>query len=167
MEKTLMARAIAFAREIKELTDCEPCELREVIPHLMPCLMGDALIDHTAHLGGNDWRFIDMGYNREGQDYAEAILQEDLENDAYILGCFNASFIASHSDLSERIVTILQEAEAFEELGQYLIDNDCVGGSHGMAADYAQADGLGHHFASYDGETHELSTEGFYAFNLG
>ena len=167
MEKTLMARAIAFAREIKELTGCEPEELREVIPVLMPCLMSGGEIDHTAHLGGSEWRFIDMGYDREGVDYAEGILAEEMSSDAYGVGGFNADFIASHSDLSLEIVEALQEGEKFEALGQYLIDNDCVTGPHGMAADCARADGLGHHFAHYDGETHELNSEGFYGFNLG
>lgn len=157
MEKTLMTRAIAFAREIKELTDCTPCDLRDVVPVLMPCLTGDGESDFTINLGGHDWRFIRM-------DDADDILTKELESDPYILGCFNASFIASCSDLSIEIVEALQEGEKYEALGQHLIDTGCVSE---MAEEYARYDGFGHHFAHYDGETHELQTEGYYAFNQG
>lgn len=166
--KTLMTRAIAFAREIKELTGCTPCELREVIPYLMPCHMGEALTDYTVHLGGSDWRFISMEHG-----VIEEIMTEELEADPYILGCFNASFLSGITGVPEVIIKAAQDGEQFEVIGQWLIDEDHVrdtsGPAHygGIVPNYIQSDGPGHHFAHYDGETHELPSEGFYAFNVG
>ncbi|MEL6509056.1 MAG: hypothetical protein AAFQ32_04650 [Pseudomonadota bacterium] len=157
MEKTYMTRAIALGRDLMQITGCTPCELREAVPMLMPDYMSDGLDDVTIHLGGNDWRFIK-------EMAIDTILEGELMADPYFLGCFNAWFIADHSDLSVTIIKALQEGEKFEELGQHLIDTDCV---ESMAHGYACADGYGHHFASYDGETHVLSTESYYAFNCG
>lgn len=157
MGKTYMTRAIALGRELMKLTDCTPCDLREAIPMLVPDLMNDGEDDVTVHLGGNDWRFIK-------ETAIDAILEEELQNDPYNLGCFNAWFIANHSDLSVDIIEALQQGDKYEALGQHLIDTECVSD---MADAYSAADGYGHHFGRYDGDTHELSDEGYYAFNCG
>lgn len=105
----------------------------------------------------NDFRFID-------EDEIDSIQVDELEADPYILGCFNDWFIADNSDLSIDIVQALQQAEKFEAIGQHLIDNDNV---KDLQKEYASADGYGHHFSSYDGETLEdLLHLGYYAFRL-
>lgn len=98
------------------------------------------------------------------EDAIDKIQQEELESDPYILGCFNADFIAHNTDLSYDIVKALQEADKFEALGQHIIDNDYVAD---MQSEYARLDGYGHHFAHYDGETLEDLLEfGYYVFKV-
>jgi hypothetical protein len=157
MTRTLITQAITLGRELMKLTDCTPRELLEVVPHIMQCNMGVGVDDITVHLGGNDWRFI-------GSGVIDGILKDELEADPYVLGCFTASCIASNSGIAPELVEIIQGAEAFEKLGQHLIDAGCV---ESMAEGYAAADGYGHHFAHYDGETHELSAVTYFAFNCG
>lgn len=157
MTTTLMTQAIALGRELIELTGCTPCDLREVLPNIMACHMGPGLEDFQVNLGGNEWRFIQ-------ESAIDSILKEELEADPYMLGCFAASCIANNSDIDKELVEIIQGAEAYENLGQHLIDNDCV---EGMADDLASMDGYGHHFASYDGATNELRAVNYYAFNCG
>ena len=82
------------------------------------------------------------------KDDIDDIMIDELESDEYIMGCFNASFLGRWLD--EELVTALQEGEKFEALGRWLIDMDYVSGPHGIAAEYAAADGYGHHFAHYD-----------------
>jgi hypothetical protein len=146
---TLMTAYLKTARALREITDCSVTEIRDALPLLCPDLMGTTgEDDFTVHLGGSEWRFIKDTDNRIAQ-----ILAEELENDAYILGCFNAGFIADHSDLSYEIIAALQEGDKHEALGQHLIDNGFV---EAMAEGYISADGAGHHFAHYDGNEHEL-----------
>lgn len=87
------------------------------------------------------------------EDVIHDILVEELSSDPYILGCFNASFIAANSDLDIEIIEALQDGEKYEALGKHLIDNDHV---NEMAHEYSSADGYGHHFAHYDGHEIEL-----------
>ena len=82
----------------------------------------------------------------------DEIMANEMESDPYILGCFNAWFIADNTDLSLDIVEALQAAEKSDAIGQHIIDNNQV---EAMQTEYASADGYGHHFSSYDGETHE------------
>lgn len=99
---------------------------------------------------GDNWRVI----------HDEALLDtliEELESDTYILGCFNAWFIAEHTNLNEGMVKACQDTGECEAIGQAILDGDYLDGPHGMAAAYAAADGWGHHFAHYDFEDHELA----------
>ena len=100
----------------------------------------------------DNYRFIDSVA-------IDSIQVEEMESDAYILGCFNPGFIADNSNLSYEIVKALQDGEQFEALGQHLIDNDCI---EDMQQEYSNLDGYGHHFAYYDGETLEIND--YYVF---
>ncbi len=77
----------------------------------------------------------------------DGIIAEELENDAYVLGCFNASFIADVTGWPIALVEAAQKGESFEEIGQGIIDGGHV---EAMAKAYAAADGYGHHFSHYD-----------------
>lgn len=122
---------------------------------------------------GADWRgFVEQfgsssdidldEYRVIHEDSIHDILVEELESDSYILGCFNASFIASCSNLDIEIIEALQQAEKYDVLGKHLIDNNHV---DEIASGYASADGYGHHFAHYDG--HEISlTNGWLMFKV-
>lgn len=103
----------------------------------------------------DDYRFIK-------ETEIDRIQCEELENEPYVLGCFEAWFIADNTDLSYDIVKALQEAEKYEAIGNHIIDNDCV---KAMQDAYSRLDGYGHHFAHYDSETHEeLLSLGYYFF---
>jgi hypothetical protein len=115
--------------------------------------MIDALED-TGDYASTNYRVI-------ADRVIDEIQVEELQADAYMLGCFNAWFISGVSDLSLEIVEALQSGEQYEALGQYLIDNNRV---EEMQADYVTADGYGHHFAHYDG--HDLGIAGFHIFRV-
>ena len=154
--KTLMTRAVTFAREIKATTECDTDELREVLEALMPCLMGEGLDDVTMTLGGSEWRFIRQGHEVE-------IAAEELEN-FESLGYFNASFLAAHTTLSMDIIKALQEGEKWDALSAHIAAHSDL---TALVEDYFQHDSSGHHFAHYDHVEHELNSEGFYAYKIG
>lgn len=103
-----------------------------------------------------DWRYIHAAV-------VDDVLVEELEQDPYYLGCFNPSFLSGITGLSEEIIKLIQNAKAFQDLGQWILDQGLV---EDLAAEYKTADGYGHHFAHYDGETVELAG-GWLAFRLG
>lgn len=108
---------------------------------------------------------IDSSYRYIHEDVILDVLVEELEEDTYFLGCFNADFLSRITGISEKIIKIAQDAGAYEDLGQFILDEDLVSGPNGLAIQYAEADGYGHHFAHYDGETVELAG-GWLAFRL-
>ena len=105
-------------------------------------------------------------YRFVAESAIDDILANELESDPYVLGCFNAYFITSHSTLDCEIVEALQAGDKYEALGNHLINNDCV---KAMAQDYASADGYGHHFSQYDGSEVELELDSkdYYMFRIG
>jgi hypothetical protein len=94
----------------------------------------------------DDYRFIHS-------NYIDEIQVDELESDPYILGGFNDWFIADNTDLSIDIVEALQKAEAYEAIGNHIIDN---GFTSDLQKEYARFDGYGHHFAHYDSDTNEF-----------
>jgi hypothetical protein len=105
------------------------------------------------------------GYRFIQETYIDEIQVEELESDPYILGCFNTGFIADNTELDYEIVQALQEGDKYDALGRYIIDNRYT---EGMQEEYARLDGYGHHFASYDGHTHEdILHLDYYFFKVG
>lgn len=87
----------------------------------------------------------------------DEIQAEELTNDLYCLGCFNASFIAPMLNLDQEWIELIQEAEGFEKLGKYIQNNcDMVE----FAMEYSSADGYGHHFNRYDHSQEEITIDG-------
>lgn len=128
-----------FADEIGE-------DAREIINAIESC-------EDDFSIG--NYRFIN-------ESEIDSIQTSELESDAYMLGCFNASFIADNTDLSFDIVKALQDADKYEAIGNHIIDNNFVGE---MQSEYSRIDGYGHHFSSYDGNTMEdLLFLGYYCF---
>ncbi len=109
----------------------------------------------VENLGSDSFENDSYRFIKESEALGLAI--DMYDDDAYMLGCFNADFIADMSDLSYEIVKALQEGEKYEAIGQYLLDNDCVGD---MMEEYIRLDGYGHVFSSYDGDYEEVSIEG-------
>lgn len=119
----------------------------------------DAPIDHTLELSYGSWRFI-----RESD--IMKVLIDELENDTYLLGCFNPGVLQEVTDVPANVFRVLQKAEAFDGIGELLIALDKV---KGLAREYARLDGYGHHFGVYDGDQYEINVDGidYLMFRLG
>jgi hypothetical protein len=81
------------------------------------------------------------------------ILVDELSSDEYVLGCFNADFLANVTGLPIIVFQSLQKAEAYTAIGEMII---ALGKVRDLAEAYASADGYGHHFNSYDSSEDEL-----------
>ena len=114
--------------------------------------------DGDSGVSGCRWRFIH-------ESAIDEIMAEELEGNPELIGMFNADFLAAVTGWPEEIIVSGQKGEQWEAIGQGVIDNDCIRGEHGLAREYAKADGYGHHFAHYDFETHELA-DGWYGFRI-
>jgi len=102
----------------------------------------------------NDYRFI-------RQDKIDKIQQEELGNDSYILGCFNAWFLADILDLPTQDIEDLQKKDCFDAIGYMVLKSGKI---EELQEQYVSADGYGHHFAHYDHNEHELGK--YYAFRV-
>jgi hypothetical protein len=156
--KANMKQAITLAHEIKDITgEVEPYAIREAVSMLSPCLMSEGLDDVTLSLGGSEWRFI-------REDHIDQTMQDELADDTYLLGCFHADFLARILDIDLDVIEAMQKAEAFDALGKLILS---LGKLEQLKSEYADADGYGPHFAHYDSETHELTSQPYYSFKLG
>lgn len=161
MTSSIVTQNIELAHAIKETTGAtDPVELREAVNMLGRDLMGSAETDVTVDLDGHSWRFI----RASGID---EIMQKELKSDTYFLGCFNSGFLAGILGVDADAIASIQKSEAFDGLGQLILAG---GHLEELQEAYASADGYGHHFASYDGDGHEMhlkSGEMIHAFNCG
>ena len=117
----------------------------------------NAVEDIVANLGNDDFVVDGQYYRFIRENEAYNIAYEMLEGDVYILGCFNADFIADNTKLSYDIVKALQEGEQFDAIGQHILDNDDL---DGIVSEYIRLDGYGHVFGSYDGSYEEIEIDG-------
>ena len=146
MENLNFANMIEIARFCKSL-DSQP-NLREVINEI-DSLSSDFEVDNVRFINSND---------------IDEIQAEELTSDLYVLGCFNASFIAEELNWPIELVEAAQNGNAFEALGKAIADNvDMVS----FAQAYSSADGYGHHFNHYDGNEIEFDINGstYYVFD--
>ena len=84
----------------------------------------------------------------------DEIMQDELSSDESILGCFNSRFISIILGVRESVIKDIQEAEAFEAIGRWIIDSNKL---EKLQQKYVEADGYGHHFNYYDGNEEELT----------
>ena len=91
------------------------------------------------------------------RDFIDQIQREELLSDLYILGCFNANFLADYLPLNADEIEQLQKAEAYTAIGK-------IAAKHidEIQEGYAAADGYGHHFNGYDFS--EIETDHYYVF---
>ncbi len=140
VNNTLSFSQVKTLKEFCEGLFSEPC-YREVI---------EQGLDKTSDFEVNNVRFIAV-------DVIDEIQAEELTNDLYCLGCFNASFIAEQANWPTELVEAAQAGEAYEALGKAIQDNcDMVE----FAQAYSSADGYGHHFNRYDSEQDEITING-------
>lgn len=97
-------------------------------------------------------------------DDIDQVQQDELSSDEYMLGCFNAWFIADVTGVDQDAIEAMQKAEAFEGIGKLVIS---MGKLEELQEAYARADGYGHHFNRYDGNEEELRVAGqlFHVFD--
>jgi len=114
------------------------------------------IIDGETDFEVDNVRFINT-------DNILEIMVDEIFSDNYILGCFNAGFIAGNSDLNYELVKACQSAEAYEAIGTALNNTMTQDDKENFCAAYASADGYGHHFNHYDfGEEELPTTRGFF-----
>ena len=104
------------------------------------------LNDNKSDFEIGNYRFINS-------DDIDKIQQDELSSDPYVLGCFNADFLADIIGWHYDAVKAVQDAEKYETIGQFIIDNDHI---EELQEEYSRLDGYGHHFAHYDHHEHEL-----------
>ncbi|QCQ57902.1 hypothetical protein Barba22A_gp051 [Rheinheimera phage vB_RspM_Barba22A] len=102
----------------------------------------------------NNVRFI------KDDSILEIMAEEIFNGDDYVLGCFNAHFIADNSNLNYELVKAYQELEAFEAIGKALNDTLSDSEKESFCEQYASADGYGYHFNRYDGNCEEIHING-------
>lgn len=95
-------------------------------------------------------RFIDS-------NSIDEIQQDEISSDLYMLGCFNAWFLADILEIDQEVIEEMQKAEAYTAIGKLIISMNKL---EELQEAYQSADGYGHHFNHYDGNEEELTVNG-------
>lgn len=101
----------------------------------------------------DDFEVDDIRFIKESEALNIAI--DMYKSDPYILGNFYSWFIADECNINLRVVEALQKAEAYDELGELMLDN----GIEELIEEYIRLDGYGHCFGSYDGTYNEINLD--------
>ena len=138
---------LSQVREVKNLSNELDIDFKELVENVN---------EQNNDFEIGNYRFI-------ASDEIDKIQQDELKSDLYILGCFNDWFIADNTNLSLKVVQALQKAEAFEELGELMVDE-----IETIQSEYSRLDGYGNHFAHYDGDEWEINLNGvnYYYFRV-
>jgi len=150
-----MAKTLELMKytEIKKIyKELESLEIEDKQNVLLSMNCDDSSIFNDFEI--EDYRFIKM-------DEIDTIQQEELISDEYILGCFNAWFLADIIGIDTDVIEAMQKAEAFEAIGKLVISLNKV---EELQEAYCSADGYGHHFAHYDHEQHKVGN--YYVFKI-
>ena len=123
-------------RDVKNLSNELDIDFKELT---------EQIIDELDNFEIGNYRFIKVSE-------IDIIQQNELKSDLYILGCFTDWFIADNTNLSLKVIQALQKAEAFEELGELMLDD-----IETLQSEYSRLDGYGHHFGRYDGNEYEIT----------
>ena len=113
----------------------------------------------TEEISNDNTDFEVDGYRFIETDVINDIQTEELESDSYILGAFNAWFLASILDIDTELIELLQEADKYEKIGEMIINK---GLTSELQEEYSRMDGYGHHFSHYDGNEYELIIDGYH-----
>ena len=127
---------LAQLRDVKNLSNELDIDFRELT---------EQITDEVDDFEIDSYRFIKVSE-------IDTIQQDELKSDLYSLGCFIDWFIADNTNLSLKVIQALQKAEAFEELGELIVDD-----IETIQSEYVRMDGYGHHFGRYDGNEYEIT----------
>ena len=127
---------LAQLRDVKNLSNELDIDFRELT---------EQITDENNDFEIDNYRFIKVSE-------IDTIQQDELKSDLYSLGCFNADFIEDNTNLSLKVIQALQKAEAFEELGELIVDD-----IETIQSEYSRLDGYGHYFGRYDGNEYEIT----------
>ncbi len=122
---------LSTIRDIKKMSD----EWKEIVKY-----MEESEKDFEV----DDIRFIHS-------ESIDQIQKDELSNDTYSLGCFQAYFIADITGLDYSVVEKAQETESFDLLGELMLQK-----IDEVQKVYSSLDGYGHHFNYYDGNEQEI-----------
>ena len=113
-------------------------------------------------LSGNDDFEVD-NVRFIADEAIDDIQADEMEADAYILGCFNAYSIAEATDWPVALIEAAQKGEAYEEIGDAMSREQI----EKLQQIYSRADGYGHHFNGYDFSEEEIEINGklFHVFD--
>lgn len=106
------------------------------------------------NIGQDDFTVDNVRFIRA--DAIDIIQADEMENDSYILGCFNASAIADATGWPVVLIEAAQKGEAFKEIGDGMTREQV----EALQQIYCRADGYGHHFNSYDFSEEEITLGG-------
>ena len=123
-------------RDVKNLSNELDIDFRELT---------EQITDENDDFEIDNYRFIKVSE-------IDLIQQDELKSDLYNLGGFVDWFIADNTNLPLKVVQALQKAEAFEELGELMLDD-----IETLQSEYSRLDGYGHHFGRYDGNEYEIT----------
>ena len=151
-----LSNMIRTAHEIKSIAGGTPEEIKTAVACITSCSMSGGLEDTLLDIDGAEWRFIN-------DNYIDAIQQDELASDEYILGCFYASFLAKYIDMSVKQIEEAQEAEQFELIGKLVVASGKI---EEIQQGYVSGDGYGHHFAHYDHNQYELEAVCYRMFRV-
>lgn len=103
------------------------------------------------------------GYRFVHEDSIDEIQCNELKSDTYLLGCFNADFLADIIPIPYKAIIAMQKADCYAEIGEV-----CEDYINEIQQEYSRLDGYGHHFSCYDSRTIEdiLSISGYYVFRV-
>ncbi|CAH9013853.1 conserved hypothetical protein [Vibrio phage 501E54-1] len=149
-QNTVKFSAIKLLKTFCEGLHSEPC-FREVL---------GCILNEETDFEVNNVRFI-------SDETILSVMVDEIFGDDYILGCFNASFIAENSDIPLEMIAACQEAEAHEAIGKGLNATMDQDEKESFCEEYASADGYGHHFNGYDFSEEEFNFNGveFHVFD--
>jgi len=115
----------------------------------------------VEHIENEDDDFEVDGFRFIDGEVIDDILVNELNSDSYLLGCFKSWSIAEATGWPVALIEAAKKGEAYEEIGDAMGKDDV----QKLADIYVRSDGYGHHFATYDGNEHQLSN-GYYVFRV-
>ena len=128
--------------------------MKELLPYArFARSLGISSYDVCSEIKNHPDDFEVDGYRFIREDEIDEIQQDELSGDEYMLGCFNAWFLADVIGVDEDAITAMQQAEAYEAIGKLILSG---GHLQRLQERYASADGYGHHFSHYDGSEEQI-----------
>lgn len=124
-------------------------------------LIGDDYQEAVAEMSHDVDDFTVGDYRFIHEDAIDEILADELSGDEYLLGCFNAEFIADVTDWPVALIRAAQQGQQYGLIGEAIVRGGFI---KKLAEQYARVDGYGHHFAPYDGKEHIIGN--YYAFRI-